>query len=81
MTPTNFCLPELDRPAIVDRLTAEMDKATAPVLKNLERSSLLIGLKPHVDTVTAHWGKIGLSNYHFPWNGPLRSTWIFPWTR
>lgn len=18
--------------------------------------------------VTAHWGKIGLSNYHFPWN-------------
>lgn len=64
----NFCLPELDRPAIVDRLTAEMDKATAPVLKNLERSSLLIGLKPHVDTVTAHWGKIGLSNYHFPWN-------------
>ena len=64
----NFCLPELDRPAIVDRLTTEMDKATAPVLKNLERSSLLIGLKPHVDTVTAHWGKIGLSNYHFPWN-------------
>ena len=64
----NFCLPELDRPAIVDRLTTEMDKATAPVLKNLERSSLLIGLKPHVDTVTAHWGKIGLSNYRFPWN-------------
>ena len=64
----NFCLPELDRPAIVDRLTTEMDKATAPVLKNLERSSLLIGLKPHVDTVTAHWGKVGLSNYHFPWN-------------
>ena len=64
----NFCLPELDRPAIVARLTTEMDKATAPVLKNLERSSLLIGLKPHVDTVTAHWGKVGLSNYHFPWN-------------
>ena len=28
----------------------------------------IIGLKPHVDTVTAHWGKVGLSNYHFPWN-------------
>lgn len=64
----NFCLPELDRPAIVARLTAGMDKATAPVLKNLERSSLLIGLKPHVDTVTAHWGEVGLSNYRFPWN-------------
>lgn len=64
----NFCLPELDRPAIVARLTAGMDKATAPVLKNLERSSLLIGLKPHVDTVTAHWGKVCLSNYRFPWN-------------
>ena len=64
----NFCLPELDRPAIVARLTAGMDKATAPVLKNLERSSLFIGLKPHVDTVTAHWGKVCLSNYRFPWN-------------
>ena len=63
-----YGLPELDRPAIVARLTAEMDKATAPVLKNLERSSLLIGLKPHVDTVTAHWGKVVLSNYRFPWN-------------
>ena len=75
----NFCLPELDRPAIVARLTAGMDKATAPVLKNLERSSLLIGLKPHVDTVTAHWGKVCLSNYRFPWNRAFEidiSTWF-----
>ena len=64
----NFCLPELDRPAIVVRLTAGMDKTTAPVLKNLERSSLLVGLNPHVNTTAAHWGKIGLSNYRFPWN-------------
>ena len=28
----NFCLPELDRPAIVDRLTTEMDKATASTM-------------------------------------------------
>ena len=64
----NFCLPELDRPAIVARLTAGMDKATAPVLKNLERSSLLISLTPDGETTVAHWGKVGLSNYRFPWN-------------
>ena len=64
----NFCLPELDRPAIVARLTAGMDKVTAPVLKNLERSSLLISLTPDGETTVAHWGKVGLSNYRFPWN-------------
>ena len=64
----NFCLPELDRPAIVARLTAGMDKVTAPVLKNLERSSLLISLPPDGETTVAHWGKVGLSNYRFPWN-------------
>lgn len=67
VTPTNFCLPELDRPAIVARLTAGMDKATAPVLKNLERAAWLIGLSP-MWIPSQPWGNVCLSNYRFPWN-------------
>ncbi len=63
----NFCRPELDRDAITARLTAGMDAATASVLKNLEHSNLLIGLKPHMDTALAGWGTVTLSNYRFPW--------------
>ena len=65
--PNNFCQPELDRDAIVDRLTSGMKTATTPVLKNLEHSNLLIGLNPHVDTTLAGWGTVSLSNYRFPW--------------
>ena len=65
--PNNFCRPELDLDAIVERLTSGMETAAAPVLKNLEHSNLLIGLKPHVDTTLAGWGAVSLSNYRFPW--------------
>lgn len=61
----NFCLPELDRDAITARLAEGMDDAAAPVVKNLEHSSLLISLKE--DAVSAGWGAIALSNYRFPW--------------
>ena len=64
----NFCQSELDRAAIVERLTAGMETATAPVLKNLERSNLLTGLNPHADTTLAGWGTVSLSNYRFPWD-------------
>ena len=66
--PNNFWLPELDRTALVERLTAGMEKSTAPVLKNLERSNLLIGLSPHADTTLAGWGAVSLSGYCFPWD-------------
>ena len=65
--PNNFCQPELDLDVIVDRLASGMEIAAAPVLKNLEHSNLLIGLKPHVDTTLAGWGAVSLSNYCFPW--------------
>ena len=65
--PNNFCRPELDLDVIVDRLASSMEIAAAPVLKNLEHSNLLIGLKPHVDTTLAGWGAVSLSNYRFPW--------------
>ena len=65
--PNNFCQPELDLDVIVDRLASGMEIAAAPVLKNLEHSNLLIGLKPHVDTTLAGWGAVSLSNYRFPW--------------
>lgn len=74
----NFCRPELDRDAITARLTAGMDTATASVLKNLEHSNLLIGLKPHMDTALAGWGTVTLSNYRFPWRVPLKSIWTSP---
>lgn len=61
----NFCLPELDRDAITARLAEGMNDAAAPVVKNLEHSSLLISLKE--DAVSAGWGAIALSNYRFPW--------------
>ena len=63
----NFSRPELDRDDITARLTAGMDKAVSPVLKNLERSSLLIALTPHVDTTLAGWGTVAVSHYRFPW--------------
>ena len=66
--PNNFCRPELDRDAIVDRLTSGMEAAAAPVLKNLEHSNFLIALDAQGGTSLAGWGDIALSNYRFPWN-------------
>ena len=63
----NFCQPELDRAAIVERLTSGMETATAPVLKNLEHSNLLTGLDASGAASLAGWGTVTLSNYRFPW--------------
>ena len=63
----NFCQPELDRAAIVERLASGMETATAPVLKNLEHSNLLTGLDSNGAASLAGWGTVSLSNYRFPW--------------
>lgn len=63
----NFCQPELDRAAIVERLASGMEAATAPVLKNLEHSNLLASLDSNGAASLAGWGAVSLSNYRFPW--------------
>lgn len=60
----NFWQPEVDRGAIVSRLDRGMEAAAADVVKNLERSNLLVSL----DGTLAGWGEITLSNYRFPWD-------------
>ncbi len=64
----NFWLPEIDRDAVTARMAAGMEAATAEVIRNLERSQRLLALEPHTDTTLAKWGRIQLSNYHFPWD-------------
>ena len=66
--PNNFWLPELDRTALAERLTADMEEAAAPVLKNLERSNLPICLNGDGSCALAGWGAVSLSGYCFPWD-------------
>lgn len=63
--PNNFWHPELDREDLLRRLEEGMEKETAPVIRNLERSSFLSSLEPRE---TRRWGGIALENYRFPWD-------------
>lgn len=63
--PNNFWSPALDREDLLRRLTEGMEQETAPVIRNLERSSFLSSLEPRE---TRHWGGVALENYRFPWD-------------
>jgi len=63
--PNNFWSPALDREDLLRRLKAGMEKETAPVIRNLERSSFLSSLEP---AEKKHWGGVALENYRFPWD-------------
>jgi len=63
--PDNFWAPSVDREALLERLENGMEKETASVIKNLERSRLITSLEPYGEK---HWGGIALENYRFPWD-------------
>ena len=66
--PNNFWDPELDREDLLQRLEEGMEKETAPVIRNLERSSFLSSVSPDAEPEERHWGGIALENYRFPWD-------------
>jgi len=66
--PNNFWSPELDREDLLERLESGMDKATADVIKNLERSDLITALPSKNPYAEKGWGGVALENYRFPWD-------------
>ena len=64
--PNNFYSPELDREDLLRRLTEGMERETAPVIRNLERSSFLSSLEEEPEE--RRWGGVALENYRFPWD-------------
>lgn len=62
----NFWSPELDREDLLRRLEEGMEKETAPVIRNLERSRFLSSLEEGPEE--KHWGGVALENYRFPWD-------------
>ena len=66
--PNNFWSPALDREDLLRRLEEGMERETAPVIRNLERSSFLSAISPDGETEERHWGGIALENYRFPWD-------------
>ncbi len=67
-SPDNFWNPDIDRAAILDRLTAGMDGVTAAVVENLERSNFISALPSRQPYAERGWGGIQLTNYRFPWD-------------
>lgn len=67
--PNNFWVPDIDREAIQARLESGMARAAADVVKNLERSNLIVSLDDSAENGgLAGWGGISLTNYRFPWD-------------
>lgn len=64
--PNNFWFPELDREDLLQRLEEGMERETAPVIQNLERSCFLSSLEEGPEE--RRWGGIALENYRFPWD-------------
>ncbi len=64
----NFYSPALDREDLLQRLAEGMEKETAPVIRNLERSSFLSSAPYNGETEERHWGGVALENYRFPWD-------------
>lgn len=64
--PNNFWDPELDREDLLRRLEEGMERETAPVIRNLERSSFLSSLEEEPEE--RRWGGVALENYRFPWD-------------
>lgn len=67
--PNNFWVPDIDRVAVLERLESGMASATRNVVRNLERSNLMISLDQSAENGgLAGWGGIELENYRFPWD-------------
>ena len=67
--PNNFWSPALDREDLLRRLEEGMEKETAPVIRNLERSSFLSSYGWEAGEVKERrWGGVALENYRFPWD-------------
>lgn len=66
--PNNFWSPELDREDLLRRLEEGMERETAPVIRNLERSSFLSSDSYNGETEERRWGGIALEDYRFPWD-------------
>lgn len=67
--PNNFWSPELDREELLSRLEAGMERETAPVIRNLERSAFLSSYGWEAGEVEERrWGGVALENYRFPWD-------------
>lgn len=66
--PNNFYSPALDREDLLRRLEAGMEKETAPVIRNLERSAFLSSDSYNGETKERRWGGVALENYRFPWD-------------
>lgn len=66
--PNNFYSPELDREDLLRRLEAGMEKETAPVIRNLERSAFLSSDSYNGEPEERRWGGVALENYRFPWD-------------
>ena len=66
--PNNFWDPELDREDLLRRLEEGMEKESAPVIHNLERSSFLSSIPFNGEPKERRWGGIALENYRFPWD-------------
>lgn len=69
--PNNFWDPELDLEDLLERLESGMEKETAAVIKNLEKSNF-VSVLDYSNTggghTVKHWGGIALENYRFPWD-------------
>lgn len=68
--PDNFWSPPVDREALLERLEISMEKSTAAVIKNLEKSHFISSFNLSQQGVheEKHWGGIALENYRFPWD-------------
>lgn len=62
-TPDNFCAGAVSAEELVPWLTKKMDKACAPLLRNLSASNYLTDLSGGL----AGWGGAALENWRFPW--------------
>jgi len=68
-SPDNFFRPAIDLDTVTGVLSDGMDKAAAPILKNLSRSNLVTSPKDYTGGTegTAGWGPISFSDWSFPW--------------
>lgn len=67
----NFYAPPIDLNAVTKTLSDGMEKAAAPILKNLSHSNLLVSLNEadgESGANLAGWGKVSLSEWSFPWS-------------
>ncbi len=69
--PNNFWVPDISREDLLARLKDGMDEAAEDVIRNFERSNLLVSLAPsYLSSSYAErgWGGVALEDYCFPWD-------------